>query len=342
MTTRADMITEFLCRELAVCEQFPLKGDASFRRYIRVKKGDESFMLMDAPPEKEDVRPFINISRWLVESGFSAPRILAADPAQGFLLLEDLGDDTYSRLLQGDPSHEEEYYKAAVDVLAEWHTGDRTTESLGLVHYDHALLLREVLLLSNWFLPQILDGDALASAQVEYAAIWSELLTDIPLDVNQFVHRDYHADNLMWLPDRHGVARVGQLDFQDAVLGDAAYDMVSLLEDARRDVPPALVEKMLAHYISRSGCNTRQFTMAYALLAAQRNSKIVGIFTRLAARDGKLHYLDYLPRVWAHLTNDLMHGELAPLKNWFDRHVPPEHRGIISIRKNAAALGLAA
>lgn len=340
MNARSEQITAFLDTHVGSYEMQPLAGDASFRRYIRVKKPGASFMLMDAPPDKEDIRPFMAICGHLQKSGFSAPGMAAHDAEKGFLLLEDLGDDTFSRLLRADIGREEEYYLAAVELLAAWHTG--SLPAMDIPAYDTALLSREVLLLPNWFLPQLLDGAELKEAQESFAALWSEMLAAAPLQQEHFVHRDYHADNLMWLPSRSGPARVGLLDFQDAVMGDAAYDLVSLLEDARRDVPPELVSKMLRHYLAHTQVDAQQFRFAYALLAAQRNSKIVGIFTRLAARDGKKHYLEYLPRVWGHLTRDLEHPDMAALKTWFDRYVPMDKRGVIAIRKDATALGLAA
>lgn len=340
MTNRRAEIETFLSKHLQGYTQAPLAGDASFRRYIRVRADGRSLMLMDAPPERENIRPFMNVCRQLLDAGFSAPDMIAHDEARGFLLLEDLGDDTFSRLLAADISTEEDYYRASVELLAAWHEGAVTGS--GLAPYDTKLLTNEVKLFSNWFLPQLLDGAALADAQASYAALWEEFFNSIPLETHQFVHRDFHADNLMWLPDRAGYGRVGLLDFQDAVAGDAAYDMVSLLEDARRDVPQALAEKMIAHYLTVAAADKVQFSFAYALLAAQRNSKIVGIFTRLAARDGKLHYLNYLPRVWAHLERDAARHEMEPLQLWLDHYVPKDKRGVITIRKDAQALGLAA
>ena len=340
MAPRSELIDAFVKQHLMNAELHPLAGDASFRRYIRVKHPTGSYMLMDAPPEKEDVRPFVSVCNSLTDAGFSAPHIIGSDEAAGFLLLEDLGDDTFSQLLRADIANEDEYYTAAVDMLASWHMGALPVGALPA--YDTALLMREILLFPNWFLPQLLDGNALAEAQQSYENLWQEILQSAPLEINQFVHRDYHADNLMWLPERSGAQRVGLLDFQDAVAGDAAYDLVSLLEDARRDVPPVLAQKMLAHYLQKTGADAKRFSFAYALLAAQRNSKIVGIFTRLAARDGKQHYLDFLPRVWSHLVHDAEHPELGALKEWLNRYVPQAARGRITIRKDAQALGLVA
>jgi aminoglycoside/choline kinase family phosphotransferase len=320
----------------------PLVADASFRRYVRLTKGNQCWMLMDAPPPKEDVGPYLSIAKALFSKGYSAPKIVAQDADQGFLILEDLGDETFTRVLKKEPEREASLYKEAIELLAEWHTSqviNRTT--VALPEYDTALLMREVELFSNWFLPQILDAKDVEKARTEYRALWKKLLTEAKLSTKYFVHRDYHADNLMWLPNRSGAGKVGLLDFQDGVYGDPAYDMVSLLEDARRDVPQQLVDAMLLHYRKMTGA-TEQFDAAYALLAAQRNLKIVGIFTRLAARDGKHHYLNLLPRVWGHVMHDIEHPTLAALKQWMARTVPSQARGAIVIKHDAKALGLAA
>jgi len=340
MSERLTQVRNFLDQHLGSYKMQPLAGDASFRRYIRVTCNDASYMLMDAPPEKEDIRPFMTVCQHLRDAGWSAPHMHANDEALGFLLLEDMGDDTFSRLLRADASREEEYYTAAVELLADWHSGKLPGAELAA--YDTELLLREIQLFSNWFLPQFMGGDLLIEAQASYVPLWQKLIDEAPLLNDQLVHRDYHADNLMWLPAREGGKRIGLLDFQDAVMGDAAYDLVSLLEDARRDVPAALAEKLLARYIEKSGADKERSLHAYALLAAQRNSKIVGIFTRLAARDGKEHYLEYLPRVWRHLEKDAEHPKLAALKAWLDHYVPKDRRGVIAITMNADALGLAA
>ena len=202
--------------------------------------------------------------------------------------------------------------------------------------------MRELRLFSDWFLPQILDGSALEDAQADYVSLWRDMLKAVRLEARLFVHRDYHADNLMWLEDRSGIKRVGLLDFQDALAGDAAYDLVSLLEDARRDVPLPLADELKQHYLQRSGADAISFSAAYALLAAQRNCKIVGIFTRLAARDGKQHYLDYLPRVWGHLNHDLEHPLMASLARYMNQYIPVMQRGAIKVQKTATQLGLCA
>lgn len=323
----------------------PLAGDASFRRYVRVRKDGNTAMLMDAPPGKEDVRPFLAVATHLVSAGYSAPTILAADINAGLLLLEDLGDDSFTRLLKEGRASETELYEAAIDVLAEWHGVKAPlfgNAALALPAYDEALLMREVRLFADWYLPQALGKDNAIALGQEYMALWREILASAPLATNCFVHRDYHADNLMWLPGRDGTRRVGLLDFQDGVYGDAAYDLVSLLEDARRDVPPVLAAQLIERYLSATGTGRERFHTAYAMLGAQRNSKIIGIFSRLAARDGKHHYLQYLPRVWKHLAQDVHHPALATLAAWLDRHIDASARGVIAIRHDARELALTA
>ncbi len=319
----------------------PLAGDASFRRYIRIRKGEQTAMLMDAPPERENVRPYLAVARYLKERGFSAPRIIADDIAGGFLLLEDLGDDSFTQVLKRDGAQEDTLYRAAIELLAQWH-GKAEPAALKLPAYDQKLLLQEVRLLADWFLPQVVGKDAAESLASEYLELWRGVLAGAGLATDHFVHRDYHADNLMWLPGRTGAQRVGLLDFQDGVYGDPAYDLVSLLEDARRDVPPALAQSMLKHYLDVTGIDRERFTTAYAVLGAQRNSKIVGIFVRLAARDGKHQYLHFLPRVWRHLEHDLSHPALAPVRAWADKHIPPAWRGSIDVRLTARDLALSA
>lgn len=342
MSDRATQMHAFLEGHLKGYTLHPLTGDASFRRYIRLKHQSESYMLMDAPPDKEDIRSFIHVCNLLLTAGYSAPRMIAVDEIKGFLLLEDLGDDTFSRLLRVDISRQEEYYTEAVKLLARWHSGGFSIPAGQLPDYNQTLLMKEVMLFSDWFLPQVIEADRLAEAQQSYVELWEKILARAPLSMNQFVHRDYHADNLMWLGSRDKLLRIGLLDFQDAVRGDAAYDMVSLLEDARRDVPKPLVEKLIVLYLRQYKMNEPSFREAYAVLAAQRNSKIIGIFTRLAARDKKEHYLKMLPRVWRHLEYDSAQPPLAPLKQWLDKYVSAEARGVLTIRKDAAQLGLVA
>lgn len=312
----------------------PLAGDASFRRYERVFAPGRQAVLMDAPPEKEDIGPFVLVDDYLVQIGLSAPRILAEDREQGFLLLEDLGDDSYTRLLTRAPHEELTLYLAAVEALAEMHRLNREKSKLPAVPaYDHAVLMREVALFSDWFLPAVMGQSAQTEALgKEFLALWDSLLKAYPPAQDVAVLRDYHADNLLWLPERDGIRRVGQLDFQDALIGHAAYDLVSLLEDARRDVSSVTVQAAIAHYLAMvQEHDVESFHAYYALLGAQRNAKIIGIFVRLGVRDGKKHYTHYLPRVWRHFLHDLQHPWLTPVRDWVARNIKPEWQGAISL-----------
>ncbi len=291
----------------------PLAGDASVRRYQRLTGGPRPAVLMDAPPAALDVRPFLEVARWLSELGLSAPEVIAADAALGLVLLEDLGDDLFSRVV-AERALEPCLYETAVDLLAMLH---RTPPDPALPRYDDPWLMREAELLTEWYAPAL--G---AAAAADYRAIWRSLLPAARVGAEGFVYVDYHADNLLWLPARAGLARVGLLDFQDARLGPPAYDLVSLLEDARRDVDPDLARAMRDRYLAaRPELDADAFRAAYAVLGAQRNSKILGLFTRLARRDGKPQYLDLLPRVRAHLDHNLRNPLLAPLRRWFGRHL---------------------
>lgn len=322
-TERERLLARFLDRAgWGSARRATLAGDASFRRYDRLINGNEHAVLMDAPPPMEDVRPFLKIARILLAQGFSAPRILAEDVEQGFLLLEDLGDDLYSRVIRAG-GDEEELYRAAIEALAALH---RCPAPADVAPYDMDRLLMEAELVTEWFMPARFGAPVDAALKAEYRDLWRQLLAPVLTAPPVLVLRDYHADNLIWLPRREGIARVGQLDFQDALIGAPAYDLVSLLEDARRDVAPALAARMIDHYIACSGCNGTGLRRDYALLGAQRNAKIVGIFTRLWKRDSKPSYLALLPRVWRLLDSDLARPELAPMRAWFDRNIPAAAR----------------
>lgn len=302
----------------------PLAGDASNRRYLRLgAPGGATAVLMDAPPDRgEDVRPFLAVTDWLRGLGLSAPRIMAADPDQGLLLIEDLGDALFARVAGAD---EASLYAAAVDLLVDLVQAGPPARLGGgtAAAYDGAVLAREAALAVEWYRPGVLGTPTPADLAADYAAVLGQATAGIAPARDVLVLRDYHAENLIWLPDRVGAARVGLLDYQDALVGHAAYDLVSLLEDARRDVAPALAEAMLARHLARSGADPVAFRAGYAALGAQRNLKIIGIFARLARRDGKPRYLDLIPRVWRHLMHDLAHPDLAALRAWVRAHLPP-------------------
>ena len=316
----------------------PLAGDASFRRYDRLSEGTGAAarraVLMDAPPPREDVRPFLAVAALLHGLGASAPLVLAADEAAGFLLLEDLGDGTYTRLLaQG--TGEDGLYALAVDLLIHLRRRfDPTGTALPL--YDEARLLAEAALLVDWFLPAATGGDTSDETRGSYMAAWRRVLSLAAGAPPTLVLRDYHVDNLLHLPARPGIAACGVLDFQDAVVGPASYDLVSLLEDARRDVPAPLAAAMIERYLGAfPDVDRTAFMTSYAVLGVQRSCKIVGIFTRLWRRDGKPHYLEHLPRLWRIIERDLRHPALAPVADWLAQHVPPALRAALPHRDAA-------
>jgi len=298
----------------------PLAGDASFRRYFRVHRGEETGVLMDAPPPHEDPRPFVAVAQWLAEVGLSAPRILGQDLERGLLLLDDLGDTRLRETLDEMPERETELYEIAVDLLVHLH---RRPPMPGLRTHTVDQWLDELLLFPQWYCPALgLDVDF-----EDYTAAWREVLGPVANDGSTpvTVLRDFHAENIMLVGGRTGIEHIGLLDFQDAVIGHPAYDLASVLEDARRDVTPGCERTMLDRYMQATAPGPA-FEVAYWALAAQRNTRILGVFTRLWKRDGKPHYRTFQPRMWGLLERDLQHPALAPVRDWFDRHVPQEKR----------------
>lgn len=311
-----------------------LAGDASLRRYFRIPEA--GLILMDSPPEAaEDIHAFAAATDWLRRRGFSAPRLHAADLDRGFLLLEDLGRALYRDVCAQTPEAEETLYAAAVDALAVLCAipppGDLSLDDGGYAPppYDLDALLREARLLVDWYLPAATGVETPPDLAAEYAALVADAVAPESAARQTVVLRDCHAENLLWLPERRGIARVGLLDYQDALAGHAAYDLVSLLEDARRDTSAALREAMIARFLDRTGADPGPFRRAYSALGAQRNLKIIGIFARLSLRDGKTHYPAMIPRVWAHLQRDLRHPDLAALAAWVARRVPPPDPGVL-------------
>lgn len=298
----------------------PLAGDASFRRYFRVTRGNRTAVLMDAPPPHENPQPFVAVAEYLASVGLTAPEILGRDLDKGLLLLGDFGDTRLRETLDSDPERERELYELATDVLVHLH---RHPPMAGLRPHRVDQWLDELTLFPDWYCPAVgIEVDAEG-----YRRAWINVLGPVQDDGlgPVTVLRDFHAENLMLVRDREGVAHFGLLDFQDAVAGHPAYDLVSVLEDARRDVPPELERAMIERYLkaTRSGA---AFERAYWTLAAQRNTRIIGVFTRLWKRDNKPHYTAFQPRMWGLLERDLERPELGPVREWFDANVPPEAR----------------
>ena len=325
MTDRETLIAGFLAAAgWGDAARGLLAGDASFRRYDRLRRGDEQTVLMDAPPPMEDVRPFIHIDRLLRGLGLSAPEILAEDVEAGLLLLEDLGDNTYTHVL-ANGGDEAALYELALDLLIALHR--RFEGNDALPPYDDEALLTEATLLTDWYMPAISGRETPAASRSEYCELWLAAFARARRMPETLVLRDYHVDNMIWLPERPAEAACGLLDFQDARLGPITYDLVSLFEDARRDVPPALTARLLDRYLDAfPDLDRADFAASYAIMGAQRSAKILGIFTRLDRRDGKPGYLTHIPRVWRWLEGDLAHPALADLRGWFERALPPETR----------------
>jgi N-acetylmuramate 1-kinase len=292
----------------------PLAGDASFRRYFRVAAGARDAVLMDAPPPHEDPRPFIAIAEWLVGHGFAAPRIIASDLDQGLLLIEDFGSRRMREAVDADKGIEFEVYRGVTDLLVALHK--HTPPPLEVHGLDR--FLEEVGLFPEWYAPFA----GINVDQAAYVAAWRAVLEPVcaALTTPVLELRDYHAENVMLIDGADGLARYGLLDFQDALQGHPAYDLASMLQDARRDVPPVVERAMLERYLQATGAGN-DFETAYWVLAAQRNTRILGLFVRLWKRDQKPHYTRFQPRMWGLLERDLEHPALAPVRDWFDAHV---------------------
>ncbi|MEL6689524.1 MAG: phosphotransferase [Pseudomonadota bacterium] len=306
MSPRVALAEAFLATtDWAGCAMRPLAGDAGNRAYYRLTSAaGHPAVLMDAPPEKgEDVRPFLAIDRWLVAQGLSAPQIFAEDIPNGFLLIEDLGDGLYARLVETDPALEAPIYEAAIDALLEI----TAAEPPELEPYDAQTMPPLAGLAGRWYADDLHLADDITA---ETARVLSHLPTVPPT----LTLRDFHAENLLWLPDRRGAARVGLLDFQDARKGHPAYDVASLLRDARRDVPDELQARLSDRFSAGLGWNRDETALALAAQGAQRNLRILGVFARLSLHFAKPNYVDLIPRVWRNLNAQLAHPDLAELR----------------------------
>ncbi len=323
-----------------------LAADSSFRRYFRVSHHGNTAVLMDAPPDKENCKPFLAVDHHLAGLGLRVPKVYAADLDLGLALLEDFGDNCLNPYLVREPSQEYKLYTHAVHILAALQSHvppvDMVYRAAGgsgtvlLPHYDSEILLREVRVFIEWFLPAT-DIRLSGSQTLAFETAWAESLAPVLAETKTMpvmILRDYHADNLMVLDEPS--SRLGLIDFQDALCGHPAYDVASLLLDIRRTVSPELEAAMLDLFVAiapeRLAIQSAQgFLQSYHILAAQRNTKIIGIFTRLCKRDGKPRYLGYLPRLWLMLERSLGHPALAPVAAWFDQHIPQTYRKNLSL-----------
>jgi aminoglycoside/choline kinase family phosphotransferase len=302
-----------------------LPADASRRRYFRLVGAD--LLLMDSPPDSEPLGPYVQVARYLRRRGLSAPVLLEVDEAAGLALIEDFGQDTYTRLLAA--GHEEApLYRLAVDALLTLHRAPLQT-SEALPAYDAARLSDEYALFIDWYVPLLIGEDPARALRAPYMKLFAQALKEVAERRETLVLRDFHVDNLMLLKGRSGVAACGLLDFQDALVGACAYDLMSLLEDARRDVPGKLREALLNQYlVQRTEIDALQFLGDYQRLAAQRHAKVLGIFVRLAVRDGKPLYLRHLPRVLGLFERALDGEAMRPLREFLDQQVPGWRDGV--------------
>lgn len=335
MLDRAAALSKFVAQNgWGNAARSPLAGDASARRYERLNDPEKgAAVLMDADPSKgEDTAPFVKIAHHLSNIGLSAPQIFAQDTENGFLLIEDFGDALFARFAPAHPDQEEQIYAAAIDALAELHKHTPPAEikpyrdqmpELAALPYD-------------WYLPGA-TGQNNPDGRTKLSELMTSLLDTYASGPDVLILRDFHAENLLWLPERKGPARVGLLDFQDAMLGHPAYDLISLIEDARRDTSPELQEAMIARYIKTTNQNDAAFRAAAAVVGAQRNLRILGVFARLTMRDGKAHYIDFIPRTWGHLMHDLSHPALAHLREIILRDLPEPSPEILASLKAKCA-----
>lgn len=318
MADRGVEITGFLNRAgWGGAERRHLAGDASDRRYERLRLGAATAVLMDNPPGgADDPVAFVSMARHLRALGLSAPRILAEDLPQGLMLLEDLGDDLYARLLTNDPSREAELYAPAVDVLLHLQAAAPPSDLPNLTAEDWATAAGFAL---DWYARA---ATGTAPDGVKFQAALSAAMIAHADGPRVLILRDYHAENLLWLPGRSGLACVGLLDFQLGQLGQPGYDLVSLCQDARRDVRPGTEAAMVARFASATGADPAAFAAHCATLGAQRALRILGVFARLCLVAGKPAYLRLIPRVWGQLQQNLAHPALADLRAICDRVLP--------------------
>lgn len=337
MTERESAITDFLnATTWRDAQRVNIAGDASNRRYDRLTMPDgTTAILMDAPPEKgEDIRPFVRIAQHLTSIGLNAPNVFAKDETQGFLVLEDLGDDLFARVLKDSPDLELPLYETAVDVLTHLHAFPFPS----LMPYDASVMTELAALPYSWYVLGA-TGQTNPSKTAAFSAKFSALLAPLASVPQVLIQRDYHAENLLWISQHDGIKRVGLLDFQDAMSGHAAYDLVSILQDARRDVSPQIQTAMKARYIEQNGLDADDFNAAYAVLGLQRNLRILGVFARLCMRDGKAHYVDFIPRVWAYIEENLRHPTLAPIAETLLDDLPyPDKNTLTRLKEKCATV----
>ena len=316
-------------------EAQPLAGDGSVRRYTRLIRGGQRCLLMDCPKELS-IEPFLNVDALLRKLGLSAPEILAADPGEGLVLVEDFGDDTFTRLL-GDGADETALYCLAVDLLIALHRRATPAECADLPVFDDDRALDGLFRMLDWYWPAIHGADASDTVRQEFESAWRAVLPKMRLVADSIALFDYHTDNLLRL-DRPGVTACGLIDFQDAVQAPVVFDIATLLANDRRAIPNGLRDAMIERYLQAFPALDRDaFMTAFAVKTAHWNTRIVGTFARLLRRDGKVHYQRFMPRVWFLVERYVAHPGLEPVADWYRRHLPPADRRILERHERSGA-----
>lgn len=292
-------------------KQKDLAGDASGRHYTRLYRDDDVALLME-DPNPVSLKSYLTVTRLLIDRGYSVPEIFDRDEAGGFLILEDFGEALFARLLERGED-ERALYRLAVSYLLDIRRQPLPTE---LKFFSTNYVMDQNAVFLDWYVPFLTGASLDEKARLFFQQIWQELMIHFDQEPEVLLHRDFHAENLFFLPERPGVRALGLIDFQDAMVGPSAYDLVSLLQDARRDVTQALAEEMITTYIDQSGENEEAFRRRYAILGAHRSMRILGIFTRLKEQDGKMRYEAFKPRVISHLNTCLAHPDLMALRHW--------------------------
>ena len=297
----------------------PLAADASFRKYYRVFENKNSYVLMDAPPKLEPIESFLKIASWLKKNKLPSPEIYAKDIKNGYILLEDFGDKNISQFLHQKTNQEKKIYKESVDILIK--ISQKSPPSYAK-EFSSIVLMEEINLFIEWYL-KLADVKLNKIAINEWIKLWENKFKEIKYEKRVLVLRDFHAENLMWYPKNHNTSNLGLLDFQDALSGHQAYDLVSLLQDVRRNVSKAIEQEMKLYFLDSSDIKDKKnFLKAYNILAAQRNIKILGIFSRLFLRDNKRKYLKLIPYTWSLVKSNIRNPELSDINIWFGKYIP--------------------
>lgn len=304
-----------------------LAGDCSNRTYYRIRSASgKTAVIMDAYGEEEKIEEFVHISQLLNQWGCSAPHVLQVDWKNRFLLLEDLGDHTFTRCLQQGVSADT-LYEVAIDAIIHLHQSVAGSDFREFPSYNFQEMKEKVDLFLHWYYPYVYKQQPSEKATLHWNEAWEEVLSLLEAGPKTLILRDFHVDNLLWLSERAGIKQCGLLDFQDAAIGPLTYDLVSLLEDVRQDVPEDLTQRLLSRYLAAfPSLDREEFMAQYYMVGAQRVIRIMGVFVRMLQKNSRSHYMQFIPRAWKWLENDLKHDNLESIRCWFEGYFPTETR----------------